>query len=498
MSYKPSLEEFTAKAREGNLIPVYREILADMETPVSAFKKIDQGDYSYLLESVEGGEKWARYCFLGTRPSVIFKSKGRRVELIKNGEKESFETANPLQTLKELLTRYRPVVIEGLPRFFGGAVGYISYDMVRFFENLPADGEDDLDLPDAVFIFTDTILIFDNINLTIKVVSNVHLDGSLRPEEAYENAKQQIEALIAKLRQPISDYSVLGGAAPGPPSARAVDSNISRTQYLEVVARAKEYIQAGDILQVVPSQRFNSDITGPPFDIYRALRSINPSPYMYYLKLDELTLIGSSPEVLVRMEGRRIEVRPIAGTRPRGLTEAEDTQLEKELLADEKERAEHLMLVDLGRNDVGRVAEVGSVEVTEFMAVERYSHVMHLVSNVCGKLQAGKDAFDVLAACFPAGTVSGAPKIRAMEIIDELEPTRRGPYAGAVGYFSFSGNLDTCITIRTILVKDGVAYVQAGGGVVADSIPELEYQETLNKAQALLRAIELAGVRGKF
>ncbi len=492
LDYTPSLEQFIAKAEEGNLIPVYREILADMETPVSAFWKIDEGDYSYLLESVEGGEKWARYCFLGTKPSIILKSKGRQIELIRDGKKELYESDNPLQVLKGLMAQYEPVKVEGLPRFFGGAVGYISYDMVRFFEELPDSCSDDLDLPDAVFIFTDTILIFDNINLTIKVVSNVHLNGDVSHEEAYRQAQRKIEALIAKLRQPISDYSVLGGAEHDPKQPQDVSSNMSRADYVAAVESAKEYIRAGDILQVVLAQRLGAKVDCPTFDIYRALRCINPSPYMYYLKLDELTIIGSSPEVLVRAEEGEVEVRPIAGTRPRGATEAEDIKLEKELLNDEKERAEHLMLVDLGRNDVGRVAEMGRVEVTEFMVVERYSHVMHIVSNVRGKLGEGKDAFDVFEACFPAGTVSGAPKIRAMEIIDELEPTRRGPYAGAVGYFSFSGNMDTCITIRTILVKDGMAYVQAGAGIVADSVPECEYQETLNKAKALLRAIELA------
>jgi anthranilate synthase component 1 len=495
LSYKPSLKQFIAKARQGNLIPVYREILADTETPVSAFKKIDQGQYSYLLESVEGGEKWARYCFLGTQPMLVMQSKGRRVKLIKNGHQESFETDNPLQVLKELMARYQPVNVEGLPRFFGGAVGYIGYDMVRFFENLPDSCTDDMDLPDAVFIFTDTILIFDNVSLTIKVVSNVHLDGSQNLEEAYQQALQRIDDLIVRLRKPDITCSLLGKAAPSSELKLKFSSNISRAQYIEIVNRAKEYIRAGDILQVVPSQRLSTSLTVPAFDIYRALRSINPSPYMFYLKLDDITVVGSSPEVLVRTEDGQIELRPIAGTRPRGQDELEDNRLEQDLLCDEKERAEHLMLVDLGRNDVGRVAEVGSVEVTEFMVVERYSHVMHLVSNVKGRLQKGKDAFDVLAVCFPAGTVSGAPKIRAMEIIDELEPTRRGLYAGAIGYFSFSGNMDTCITIRTIVIKDKVAYVQAGGGIVADSVPEGEYQETLNKAQALLRAIEMAGIR---
>ncbi len=495
MTYKPSLEEFIAKSKQGNLIPVYGEILADMETPVSAFKKIDGGKYSYLLESVAGGDKWARYCFLGANPSLVFKSKKNRVEIIKDGQTEAFWADNPLDKLKELMGKYQPVHVEGLPRFFGGAVGYIGYDMIHFFEELPDNTTDDLSLSDMLFIFTDSILIFDNLNLTIKVVCNVHLHADTDIIHAYRNAQNQINDIIGKLKQSLPDYSLINRASAGSDSNGGIESNMSREEFVDAVKKAKEYILAGDILQVVLSQRLSAQIEASGFDIYRILRSINPSPYMYYLKFDDLQIIGSSPEVLVRVEDDKVEVRPIAGTRPRGDTEVEDMRLEKELLADEKECAEHLMLVDLGRNDVGRIAKTGMVEVTEYMSVEHYSHVMHIVSNVRGILKDGKDVFEALAACFPAGTVSGAPKIRAMQIIDELEPTRRGPYAGAVGYFSFSGNMDTCITIRTILVKDGCAYVQAGAGIVADSVPECEYEETLNKAKALIKAIKLAGIK---
>jgi len=483
----PTKEVFLQKSKQGNLIPVYREILADMETPVSAFRKIDSGKYAYLLESVEGGEKWGRYSFLGANPSRVFRCKGRSVTILKDGVVEqSKEVENPVAALKEMIAPYQPVPMEGLPRFFGGVVGYFSYDMVRFFEDLPARAEDDLNLPDAVFMLTDTILIFDNVSLKIKVVSNVHLDEGLDPAEEYDRAVERINRIIDDLKKPMAH----------PPlemdSSRKVEfsSNFSKAEYQHVVERCKEYIKAGDIFQVVPSQRFQARVSGDPFRIYRALRNINPSPYLRYLKLDDFCLVGSSPEVLVRVEEGEVIVRPIAGTRPRGESLAEDRKMEEELLADPKEKAEHLMLVDLGRNDVGRVAKLGSVRVEEFMIIERYSHVMHIVSNVVGQLREDRDAFDVLAACFPAGTVSGAPKIRAMEIIEEMEPTRRGPYAGAVGYISYSGNLDTCITIRTLLIKDGVAYVQAGGGVVADSNPENEYYETVNKAKALIRAVE--------
>ncbi|MBI3327543.1 MAG: anthranilate synthase component I [Nitrospinae bacterium] len=484
--YFPPLDEFKAKAGQGNLVPVYREIMADLETPVSAFLKLDRGEYSFLLESVEGGEKWGRYCFLGGEPSIIFQSKGSRVEITREGRCEVQEGVDPLDVLRRVMRTYRPVEVEGLPRFFGGAVGYLSYDMVRFFERLPALAVDDLHLPDSLFMITDTLVIFDHMQQKIKVVSNALVDGSA--EEAYQQATAKIDQLITRLRRPLPPQPSRNRAADALPFA----SNFSKEAYERVVERAKEYIRAGDIIQVVPSQRFQTQLDVAPFDIYRALRTVNPSPYMFYLKLRDLMLVGSSPEVMVRLEGSLIESRPIAGTYRRGRTTAEDAEIAAELLRDPKERAEHIMLVDLARNDVGRVAKIGSVHVPELLVIEKYSHVMHLVSHVVGELAAGKDCFDVMRATFPHGTVSGAPKIRAMHIIEELEPTKRGPYAGAVGYFSFSGNMDTCIALRTLTVKGDMAYLQAGGGVVADSVPEKEYEETLNKAQALRRAIELA------
>jgi anthranilate synthase component I len=487
----PSLEEFKKKAKQGNLIPVYREILADMETPVSAFRKIDDGKYSFLLESVEGGEKWARYSFLGSRPEVVVRSFERTVEVIRHGRKETrtFEH-DPLEAVSDVLAEYRPVPDPALPRFYGGGVGFMGYDIVRFFERLPERKKPGLDTPDVFFMITDTLVIFDLVTHRIKVVSNAHVNGG-SVAAAYRQAVAKIDGIVKKLRGK-------GQGARGQRKKRRIGkasrltSNFTKPTYEQAVLKAKEYIKAGDIFQVVPSQRFETRIKTEPFEIYRALRLINPSPYMYFLRCGDTTVVGASPEVMVRLEEGRIELRPIAGTRKRGTTEDEDKALERELLADPKERAEHIMLVDLGRNDVGRVSEMGSVQVSELMVIERYSHVMHIVSNVRGKLSPGNDAYDVVRACFPAGTVSGAPKIRAMEIIDELEPTRRGPYAGAVGYFGFSGNMDTCITIRTLVVKDKVAYIQAGGGVVADSVPALEYQETVNKAKAMMRAVEMA------
>jgi anthranilate synthase component 1 len=489
--FKPSLEEFKKKAKQGNLIPVYREILADMETPVSAFAKIDDHRHSFLLESVEGGEKWGRYSLLGSRPSVVVKSFDRKVEIIKKGEVTTHPFGrDPLEAIKSILAAYKPVPDPALPRFYGGAVGFMGYDIVRFFEDLPRRDKDGLDIPDIFFMITDTLLIFDNTTHMIKVVSNAHIKGR-SAAAAYKEATTKIDALVKKLKS-----GVKGQGARGKRKSRAkeqsLSSNFTQPQYEQVVLKAKEYIKAGDIFQVVPSQRFHTAINVEPFEIYRALRLINPSPYMYFLRCGDETVVGASPEVMVRLEGDRIDLRPIAGTRKRGATEEEDQALAKELLADPKERAEHIMLVDLGRNDVGRVSVAGSVQVSELMVIERYSHVMHIVSNVRGKLADGRDSFDVIRACFPAGTVSGAPKIRAMQIIDELEPTRRGPYAGAVGYFGFSGNMDTCITIRTLVIKDGIAYIQAGGGVVADSDPAAEYQETMNKAKAMMRAVEMA------
>jgi anthranilate synthase component 1 len=488
--YFPSLEEFRTKALRGNLVPVYREILADMETPVSALCKIDNGNYAFLLESVEGGENIAQYSFLGSNPSLIFWSKNNTVTTVRNGATDRRnEVEDPFEELRKLMAEFRPVKVEGLPRFHGGAVGFVSYDMVRFFEKLPDTTTDDRQLPDCFFMITDTILVFDHVNHKIKVVSNAHINGGKQAvDEAYGEATAKIDEIISALKRPMEYKS----PARGQWDEDAVKSNFTGEEYEKVVEAAKEYIRAGDIVQVVPSQRLSVPVSADPFDIYRALRAVNPSPYMYYLKLGDVKIVGSSPEVMVRTEEGRVTTRPIAGTTRRGSTEDEDKELAEELLADPKELAEHVMLVDLGRNDVGRVCEYGSVKVDELMVIEKYSHVMHIVSNVIGRLRSDKDAFDVLRACLPAGTVSGAPKIRAMEIIDELEPSRRGIYAGAVGYFSFSGNSDTAIAIRTILIKDGIAHVQAGGGVVAYSVPEKEYQETMNKARACIRAIQLA------
>ncbi len=484
----PSFSDFRQMATLGNLIPVFEEIHFDWETPISAFRKIDDGKSSFLLESVEGGEKWGRYSFLGSGSCHLFRSKGEAFEILKNGEVlRRGKAKDPLRALQEFMGNYHPVLQDALPRFSGGAVGYLSYDVVRSFEKIPGQLQPDVDLYDCSFMITNVLLAFDNLKKKIKVIFNLFLDGRQTVEEAYQEAQEKIELIVGKLQR---HHLPFPGRKPFPPCS--LRSNFSKEDYMKVVEKAKEYVRAGDIIQVVPSQRFSTEVHCEPFDIYRALRSINPSPYLFYLKMNDTILMGSSPEVMVRLEGKQVELRPIAGTRRRGETKEEDLALEKDLLADEKEKAEHIMLVDLGRNDVGRVSDIGSVKVTELMTVEKYSHVMHIVSNVQGVLAPGKNAFDVFRATFPAGTVSGAPKIRAMEIIEELEPFRRGFYAGAVGYFSFQGNMDTCITIRSILIKDKKAYVQAGGGVVADSEPEKEYEETLHKARAIFKAIQLA------
>ena len=497
-SYSLTFAEFRRLASQGNLIPLYREILADFETPVSAFAKIDHGPSAYLLESVEGGEKWARYSFLGSgSPVVIRESKGRLVvgrgdRAAEGGRRHAGEPRsedNSLDSLAEVMAQYRPVTVPGLPRFVGGAVGYLGYDIVRSFEEIPTVRKDGLGLPDLAFILTDTLLIFDNVAHTIKVVANAHVSTSKEAglRRSYADAVARIERIIARLKRPLRRRAPRRRQKP-----ITFTPNMSRADFQKMVARTKEYIYAGDIVQAVLSQRWETQIHTTPLEIYRALRMINPSPYMYYLRVGGVELVGSSPETLVRCEDGRISVRPIAGTRRRGPTEDADRELEADLLRDDKERAEHVMLVDLGRNDVGRVASMGSVRVDALMEVERYSHVMHLVSQVHGDLEPSKSAYDVMRACFPAGTVSGAPKIRAMEIIEELEPTRRGPYAGAVGYFSFSGNMDTCINIRTIVIQGRQAYIQAGAGIVADSDPEREYEETCNKARAMMKAIEWA------
>ncbi|MBI2872363.1 MAG: anthranilate synthase component I [Chloroflexi bacterium] len=474
--HHPTLDEVKALAGHGNLVPVYREINADLETPVSAYLKVARGPYSFLLESVEGGERLARYSFMGTEPHRV----------VRTGPGQPDGEGDPLDLVQAELSRRRPVPVAGLPRFIGGAVGYLGYECVSHFEpRVSRATSDPLGLPESVFMFTDTLLVFDHLRHKIKVVSHAYLDGNV--EEGYLAAVDRIDRLVARLSRPL--------AVPQAPRARggpspATTSNVARQRYHQIVRKAREYIEAGDVIQVVLSQRLARPTCAAPFDIYRALRTVNPSPYMYYLELGGFHIVGASPELLVRVEDGVVDTHPIAGTRPRSLDPEQDHTLEQELRQSEKERAEHIMLVDLGRNDIGRVSLPGTVEVPQLMGVERYSHVMHLVSHVTGRLKPELSAYDALRACFPAGTVSGAPKIRAMEIVAELEPEQRGPYAGAVGYFSFSGNMDTAITIRTIVLKDGVAYVQAGGGVVYDSTPEGEYQETLHKAEALLRAIQ--------
>ncbi len=495
----PDRSEFLQRAQHGNLIPVYREILADRLTPVSAYERLTSGirpgnspedSYAFLLESVEGGERLGRYSFLGCNPTLVFRSKGRTAHITEQGVARTVLIApgqDPLSLLKQLLDRYQYVESPDLPRFCGGAVGYLGYDVVRFFEDLPDTNPDELDVDDACFLFTDTLLIFDHVRHRIKVLCNAHITDD--PNAVYDAALLKIETLVARLRAP---YDPPAPYQPPTSQPIQIDSLFPRVEYEAAVQRCREYILSGDAFQIVLSQRFCVPFTAPPFDLYRALRSVNPSPYMTYLDLGTRKLVASSPEILVTVEQKTVRVRPIAGTRPRGATPEEDARLETELLADEKERAEHIMLVDLGRNDVGRVCEYGSVHLDELMSIEKYSHVMHIVSNVTGKLAPQKDVFDVLRACFPAGTVSGAPKVRAMEIIEEQESTRRGFYAGAVGYFSYSGDMDMAITIRTMLLDGQTAYLQAGGGLVADSIPANEYQECLNKAGALVAAIERA------
>jgi len=488
--FQPSYPEFVRLAQQGNLIPVYQELLMDLETPLSFFKRLERDRYAFLLESIEGSERWARYSFLGTRPYLVFKSKGKQIELIANGKKKSFTADNPLRVLEDLVKEHHPVSVEGLPPFFGGALGYVAYDAVEQFHDISNAKKEPLGIPEIFFIFVQTLVAFDNLKHTIKVIDNVRLDGKTDLRRAYEKATSRIRKLVSSLQKKPRGIEARELSTGG--KKIKIRSNLTREAFQASVRRAKDYIAAGDIIQVVLCQRLETQAQAPPFEIYRALRFINPSPYMFYLELEDLRVIGSSPETMVRLTDKTIELRPIAGTRRRGTTPAEEKELEADLLADPKEKAEHIMLVDLGRNDVGRVAEVGSVEVNELMVIERYSHVIHIVSNIRGKLAAGKSPFDLFVSSFPAGTVSGAPKIRAMQIISELEPQKRGLYAGAIGYFSFNGNLDTCIVIRTILMQGKKAYINAGAGIVADSDPEKEYQETLNKAGAMLKAIELA------
>lgn len=489
---KPSFEEFRARSGQGNLIPVYTELTADYETPTAAFQQLTNGQYCFLLESAETHDELGRYSFVGSDPRTVFQARGKQVTITQDGDVQTFESEDdPLKDLENLMAKYRPVADENLPVFSGGAVGYLSYDTVRFFEpTVPDPPEDTLGVPDMVFMITDTVVIFDHRYRRIKAVANVFVDEHADVEAAYDSARRKVNALVMKLStavmfKPLLTYS----STDAPPMA----SNTSREEYMAMVDKAREYIHAGDVFQVVPSQRFEADYGGSPIDLYRALRSVNPSPYMFCLQFpDNFALVGCSPEVHVRAIDGKIDIRPIAGTRWRGKTEKEDDALAEELLADPKERAEHIMLVDLARNDVGRVSEYGSVEVDDLMVIERYSHVMHIVSSVSGKLHSDKNAYDVMRATFPAGTVSGSPKVRAMQIINELEKNKRCAYSGAVGYFGFDGNHDSCIALRTAVVKDDKVYVQAGAGVVADSDPEYEFNETVNKAAALMRAIERA------
>ncbi len=494
-AYVPDYDEFARMCESGNLVPVYREILADLDTPVSAFYKLRRlsNRASCLLESVTGGEQVARFSYIAVRPSLVLWTKGRKVHIEEEGRVEEFELGpeqDPLDVVKGILSRYRYVPMPGWERFPGGLVGYMAYDLVRFFEELPDENPDDLGLPDCYFMLADTLVVFDHAMNRIRVLANAHVEDD--PQAAYWRATERIQEVLDALSRPLELEPPPRRPAKVPEDPTALPSTMTRAQHREAVLAAKEYIAAGDVIQVVISHRMHVDVDVDPLELYRALRAINPSPYMFYLDFGELRLIGASPEILVTEDRGQVVTRPIAGTRRRGRTEEEDKALERELLSDEKERAEHIMLVDLHRNDIGRVCKPGTVRVDDLMVVERYSHVMHIVSNVRGELREDKDQFDLLRACFPAGTVTGAPKVRAMEIIEELEPVKRGPYAGAVGYFGFSGAMDTCITLRTIVMHRGRAYIQAGGGIVYDSDPDAEYMETLNKARAMLEAVRLA------
>lgn len=492
IAFTPALAEFRELAARGNLIPVHTELIADAESPVSAFQKIDDGGHSFLFESVEKSDQAGRYSFLGSQPRVIFESRGRRIRITENGEVREFETErDPLHELESLMERYRfvpsPAVAES--RFVGGAVGYMGYDMVRFFEpSVAASPPDDLDLPESLFMITEAQLIFDHRTRRLRIVANALVGDDV--DAAYARAVARIEDIVARLALPTRLPPLPITPAPEPATPTA---NTTREEYMDMVRRGQEFIRAGDIFQFVPSQRFSTDYAGDELTLYRALRFVNPSPYMFVLKFaGQFSLVGSSPEVHVRAMNGRIEIRPIAGTRRRGADAAQDEANAADLLADPKECAEHLMLVDLARNDVGRASEFGSVKVTDFMTIEKYSHVMHIVSNVEGRLKSGRSAYDVMRATFPAGTVSGSPKVRALQIINSLEKNKRGVYSGAVGYFGFDGNSDSCIALRTVVLKAGRAYVQAGAGVVADSTPEGEHQECINKALGMMAAISRA------
>ena len=479
--YYPSLEEIKGLAEQGNLVPVYRQIQADLETPVSAYLKVARSPYSFLLESVGGGERLGRYSFIGTDPYKV----------IKTGPGQPEGEVDPLTLVEAEMDRYKLIPTPDLPGFHGGGVGYLAYDTISYFEpRVPPMPADPQGLPQSVFMFADTLLIFDHLRHDIKVVSHARLDGDT--EAAYAAAIAKIDKMVQRLSQPLERPT--GPVDSSPPSGEpsAVSSNFTMPEYEDAVRKCIDYIYAGDAIQVVNSQRFSRSTKAPPFQIYRALRSVNPSPYMYYLHMDDFHIVGAAIETVAQVQDGVVATHPIAGTRPRGRTPEEDARLEEDLKSSEKQRAEHIMLVDLGRNDIGRVSIPGTVSVTELMQVEHFSHVMHLVSHVEGRLKPDLTPYDALRSCFPAGTVSGAPKIRAMEIIAEIEGEKRGPYGGAVGYFSYSGNMDTALVLRTGIYKNGTMYIQAGGGVVADSVPRDEFEETLHKANALFRAIDIA------
>ena len=490
---QPDFKTFSRLASEGNLVPVYEAYTADLLTPVGAYLRVARGaKYSFLLESVEGGETIGRYTFAGANPVEVFRARGRTGTLETGGKKTPFE-GNPVEELRRLTKRYRAVRIPGMPPLTAGAIGYFAYDMVRLVENIPATGRDDLGLDDCVMMFYRGLVAFDHVQHQVWVIQNVFTEGPGSLRAKYDAAVREIRHIRQTLEKPLpSEHSKRPKHSKRASGALHVKSNMTEAQFTGAVRKAKSYIRAGDAFQIVLSQRFEARTNADPFAIYRALRVVNPSPYLYCLRLGDVSVVGSSPEMLVKVQGRNANYRPLAGTRKRGRGEEEDRKLEAELLADPKERAEHVMLVDLGRNDLGRVCEYGSVKPERLMFVERYSHVMHLASSLRGQLRPEVDCFDALMACFPAGTLSGAPKVRAMEIIDELEPTRRGIYAGAILYLDFSGNLDSCIGLRTLVAKNGKAYVQAGAGIVADSVPEREYEESANKARALIKALEIA------
>ncbi|MNZ44242.1 Anthranilate synthase component 1 [compost metagenome] len=491
----PQVEQVIAMAKEYNLIPIVRTLLADMETPIRIFRRFAKHDRAFLLESVEGGIQWARYSFIGTDPFLMFSVKKGEVVMEKEGKKQTSVSTQPVEELKSILRQYRSPKLPEMPPFTGGAIGFFGYDLLQYYEKLPAHQIDDMNMQDIQFMFCDQVIVFDHVKQRILLVANVHIKDGDKDEDivrAYEAAEKKLDEAANFLQQEGPGESFNRRPIPAQVELGDVRSNLTKEQFIANVEKSKEYIRAGDIFQVVLSQRFHIETEVDPLHVYRVLRTMNPSPYMYYLKMDDEVIVGTSPEVLVKVEGDRVETRPIAGTRPRGATEEEDVELEQDLLQDEKERAEHLMLVDLGRNDLGRVSDFGTVKCESFMEIERYSHVMHLVSKVSGKIRKDKDFFDAFLSCMPAGTVSGAPKLRAMEIIAELEQEARGTYAGGIGYLGFSGNMDSCITIRTIVFKKGKAYVQAGAGIVWDSVPESEYQESVNKAKALLTAIRTA------